>query len=391
MQNILGQSRAIDALQANLQSGRLHHAYIFHGPKGVGKFTTARAFAKLLLCPAPSANLTGQIEACGQCDACRMMQVAGSTDDKDTADNPFDTETHPDYHVIRKELAGVSSVASLRTRKQMNIPIDLLRELMIGGKTSDDHFHDAAAFKTAQLGHNKVFIIDEAELLASNQNESQNALLKTLEEPSAGTYLILVTSSEDRLLPTIRSRCQRVSFAPLPDALVEQWLDDHADKLSVKQRDWLVQFAAGSLGRVQLALDYDLYDWAKAILPALNDMRKDRFPAVLGGVMAGQINQFAETWVDRHKNASKDAANKLAATLMWTLLTQCARGRIAAISAKCHADDPLAAQARLDPWLGLIEAVGEAEQALGSNVNIGLVTDALVARMHDYLSPVGAT
>ncbi len=379
MQDILGQSRAIDALQANLHTGRLHHAYIFHGPKGVGKFTTARAFAKILLCQDQQSTLTGQIEACDACEACRMMSAVAEED------SAFDGETHPDFHVIRKELAGVSSVATLRTRKQMNIPIDLLREHMIGGKTSDDRFHDAAAYKTAQLRHNKVFIIDEAELL---DQYGQNALLKTLEEPPAGTYIVLVTSSEEHLLPTIRSRSQRVPFAPLPDEVTRTWIDEHAGRMAQKHRDWLVQFCAGSLGLAQLALEFNLVDWAKTVLPAINEMQKDRYPSTLGADMAELIKQFAETWVEAHKNASKEAANKQAAGLMWMLITQFARHQIDKLGKQCEPGDLIGSEAALEPWLGIIDAVREAERALASNVNIGLVTDALVAAMHERLSPV---
>lgn len=302
-------------------------------------------------------------------------------------ENVFDNETHPDYHVIRKELAGVSSVATLRTRKQMNIPIDLLREKMIGGRTSDDKFHDAAAYKTAQQHHNKVFIIDEAELL---DPVGQNSLLKTLEEPPAGTYIILVTASEDHLLPTIRSRSQRVPFAPLPDEHVQKWLDDNAAGMKENHRDWLVRFCSGSLGLAALALNFKLTDWAKAVLPAINDMQKGHYPTALGTDMSELIKQFAEEWVDQHKNASKDAANKQAAGLMWTMVTQHARHQLKKLSDQCQPGDLLGADTALRPWLNVIDAVRDAERALGSNVNINLVTDAMVAQVFECLSPVAA-
>jgi len=406
MDIILGQTRAVDVLQASLQTGRLHHAYIFHGPKGVGKFTAAREFAKVLLCHEPQRDLMGRISACGSCESCRLMvppvlteplpgaKKAGKkrkSDDEDDDDeetgqvqDSFDRESHPDYHVIRKELAAMSSITELRKRKQMNIPIDLLRELMIGGKTMDGTYHDGAAFKSPRLNHQKVFIIDEAELL---DHVGQNALLKTLEEPSPGTYIILVTSSEDRLLATIRSRCQRVVFTALPEQVVAQWIASKGmSDLTDHQVQWLIRFAAGSLGRVELALNYDLYSWAKAVLPAVNQMKEDRYATLLGPQIAELINGFAERWVDEHPSASKDAANKQAAGLMWTLITQYARQKIGEAAARATPGDPIAAENAMEPWIGVIEAIGEAEKNLASNVNMGLVCDALVATMHRALA-----
>jgi len=407
MDIILGQTRAVDVLQASLQTGRLHHAYIFHGPKGVGKFTAAREFAKVLLCHEPQRDLMGRISACGSCESCRLMvppvlteplpgaKKAGKkrkSDDEDDDDDDetgqvqdsFDRESHPDYHVIRKELAAMSSITELRKRKQMNIPIDLLRELMIGGKTMDGTYHDGAAFKSPRLNHQKVFIIDEAELL---DHVGQNALLKTLEEPSPGTYIILVTSSEDRLLATIRSRCQRVVFTALPEQVVAQWIASKGStELTEHQVQWLIRFSAGSLGRVELALNYDLYSWAKAVLPAVNQMKEDRYATLLGPQIAELINGFAERWVDEHPSASKDAANKQAAGLMWTLITQYARQKIGEAAARATPGDPIAAENAMEPWIGVIEAIGEAEKNLASNVNMGLVCDALVATMHRALA-----
>src|SRR5690606_4650358 len=117
---------------------------------------------------------------------------------------------HPDLHVVTKELARYSEDRSTRERKLTQIPVDVLRTELI-----------EPVYRAAQMGHGKVFIVDEAELL---NDAGQNAMLKTLEEPPAGTTIILVTSIQDRLLPTIRSRCQRVAFVPLPDSVVSRWL-----------------------------------------------------------------------------------------------------------------------------------------------------------------------
>jgi len=386
MDEVLGQSQAAEVLERQLASGRLHHAYVFHGPVGVGKCTAALAFARILLCPHAQADLTGRVTACGECRSCQLMPDP-TAESEATEDAGAAATAHPDLHVIRKELCAVSSVNTVRNRKQLNIPVDLLRELVIGGTTSDGRYHDAPAYKSSHLRHGKVFIIDEAELL---ERAGQNALLKTLEEPPPGTTLILVTSSEDRLLPTIRSRCQRVAFVPLPDEAVDQWLEREAGELSDEDRQWLRLFAGGSLGRARIALDYELAAWAREVLPAIDAMARGEAQGELGGRLAKLIDDFAKAWVKDRPKASKEAANKLAAGLMWSLIASHARQQLKALSARCEADDPIADEAVLSPWLGVIEVLREAEGLLASNVNLSLVCDHLVSRMDQAMRHSGA-
>ena len=85
--------------------------------------------------------------------------------------------------------------------------------------------HDAPAYRKSVLGNGKVFIIDEAELM---DNNGQNSILKTLEEPLE-TPIILVTSRPERLLPTVRSRCDHVRFGPLSDEDMRKWLDENVE------------------------------------------------------------------------------------------------------------------------------------------------------------------
>ena len=105
--HILGQSRALRALGCALASGHVHHAWIFHGPAGVGKFRTAEEFARILLDPASTSINRERFQAPRDTPCARLI----------------DAGTHPDFHVIRKELAGISESRELRDRKQMNIPL----------------------------------------------------------------------------------------------------------------------------------------------------------------------------------------------------------------------------------------------------------------------------
>ncbi len=358
MQHILGQPRAIETLQSVLQSGRIHHAWIFSGPFGVGKFTTAEAFATILLDPDAAPDLSGQI----------------ASDPDGRIPTLIRNDSHPDHHVIRKELALYSSNAQLRSRKLLNIPLDLLRERMIGGQSGDGKRHEALAFKTAALNHGKVFIIDEAELIDRN---GQNAMLKTLEEPPPRTYIILVTSRPERLLPTIHSRCQHVRFTPLDEDAMAQWVARQELDLTPEALAWVLRFAQGSPGRALLAAEYGLDEWAVELTPMLEQLERGDFPPDLGETMASFVGGFAEAWVKNHDNASKDAANKDGARQLFSLLATHARGRI---------DDALAAGTDPEPYLDVIDLIADAERQLFSNVNMKIVLENLAAQWRRRLS-----
>ncbi|MCE9591269.1 MAG: hypothetical protein K8S99_12170 [Planctomycetes bacterium] len=358
MDHIIGQSRAIDVLQSSLRSGRVPHAFIFHGPAGVGKFTTALGFARVMLCHEPANDLSGNVAACGACESCKLIP-----------DRPgaAASSAHPDLHLVVKELALYSEDRQTRERKLSNIPLAVLEQHVL-----------QPVSRSALLRHNKVVVVDEAELIDAR---GQNLLLKTLEEPPAGTYVVLVTSSEHELLPTIRSRCQRVAFLPLPEETIRAWAEEHAHAWSPQSRAWLTDFAGGSLGRAALAVEYDLGRWAQRVLPAIDAAAQGKYPSDLGGAMGAMMDEFAKSWVDRHEKASKDAANKLGASLMWAVITHYARRKMQTLAAKVKPDDPVAAESSLEPWAGVIDAVNDAEREIDANVQMSLASDHLVSRL----------
>ncbi len=368
MDQIIGQQNAISVLQSAYDHHKLHHAYIFHGARGVGKFTTAIAFSQLLLCQNVQQDLTGRHHACQACGSCQRF---GSLQALEDGSHP-----HPDIHIINKELALISSNATLRNRKLMNIPVDLIREHLVGGQSSDGRFHQSAAYKKPTAGQAKVFIIDDAHLLDAS---GQNALLKTLEEPPTDTFLILITPQEDRLLATIKSRCQRVGFSAISDQAILDYFQQHCPDIDQKQLDWSRRFAQGSLGQAWLINQYDLYQWAKTILPAIIQMTRSQFPYQLGGQMAELVDGFAKNWVANHKNASKDAANKMGADLVWSIISLFARERLMA--------DASGGEPAIEPWLSLIDAVEQGHKAISSSVNMTLAMDHFVNLTYQGLDP----
>jgi len=350
--SILGQNRALEILQSALNSGRFHHAWIFSGPKGVGKFTVAMRLARVLLDP----------ELRDRPDALTDPQPSHS---ESRIQQQISLGTHPDLHIIRKEMVLYSEDRQLRDKKQTNIPIDLLRERVIGGK-SGETIHEAAAYRTAMLGQGKVFIIDEAELLA---REAQNAMLKTLEEPPPQTWLFLITSQPEDLYATIHSRCQQVRFGRLDDAAMQQWAKgielEVGGQRSEDEKAWALEFAEGSPGVAKVALEYGFAEWQAKLDPMLADLSRGKFPVQMGATLGELAETFAQAWVKNHKNASKDAANKDATRHLFSLLAAFARKRLAALD-----DD-------VDRWAAAIDLLAEAERQLDSNVNMKLVLENL--------------
>lgn len=354
LDEVIGQERAVSTLRAAIQSRRIHHAWVFHGPPGTGKFTTALAFAAVILDPTAAPDLSGRIEPDPDSPTQRMV-AAG---------------THPDLHIVVKELAAVSREASVRDSKQRNIAKAVLEEFLLEPAAR------TAAVPAGALA-SKVFIVDEAELIDA---VGQNALLKTLEEPAPGSVIILVTASEERLLPTIRSRCQRVAFVPLPPEGMLRWMKTQGVDLSgldAASRDWLLAFAAGSPGVAKLALDTGLVEWHRTLAPMLAEVDKGRYPVEMGVTMAKLVDDWAAAWVDGPggKNASKDAANKAAARQMFRLVTEHYRSRLRQAAARGEGEEAL------NRALGAIDLVGQAGRQAEASVNAVFVMDNLVAQL----------
>ena len=339
-----GQDRALSVLQQSMQSGRLHHAWVFHGPEGVGKFTAAVSWAAMLLDPSTAPDLGGRFAP--DLESHTQQLVAAGT--------------HPDFFVIRKELTPFAKDASVRNNKQRSIPKAIVDEYLVQPA--------ALAPSMAQGGMaGKVFIVDEAELMGL---PVQNAILKTLEEPGPGTLIILVTSSEDRLLPTIRSRCQRVGFLPLDDEAMRRWIAAQGFDLSAEAHHWYINYASGSPGRFSRAVESDLYSWHSQINPMLSRAIRGEHPPGLGTLMNSLIEDWASSWVKQGdklgQNRSKEAANQKAASMMLSLVAQQARPALSDASQSGRA-------------LQTIDSVTRASEELNTNVSYKLVMEHLVA------------
>ena len=349
---ILGQDRALETLAKSLGSGHFPHAWIFYGPRGTGKCTAALRVAAVIVDP-----LSG--------DAQRTKCVANLHTPSATF---LRAGTHPDVRIIRAELAGSSADRELRDRKQNNIPVALLREHMIGGVSSGGARIDAAVYRSSVMGAGKVFIIDEAERL---ETDGQNVLLKTLEEPPPGTVIILVTNSLDRLLPTVRSRCQTLGFFPLAEAQMNGWLDANLGEVNGAAREFIQMYAAGSPGAAVTAVALGLQSLHADLLPMIDQLERGEFPLAMSDRMNDFAAEVAEAAVKRNENASKEAANRRATAVMFSVIGAEVQLRMRASSTSV---------AKLEYWAKVPDIIADAERNLQANVNQKLVLADFVAQ-----------
>jgi len=353
LDEVIGQTPAKRVLKAAVQSGRVHHAWIFSGPSGVGKRTTARAFAAALLDPTTGPNLTGEF----------------APDPASTVQRLVRAGTHPDLHYIYKEHAVLSRDEKVRKGKQTTIAKEVLEEFLTEPAT-----RTRVMIGDSLIG--KAFIIDESELIAP---VGQNTLLKTLEEPPAGTVIILITANEEKLLPTIRSRCQRVGFTSLDDAEFDAWLRISNLDIENTQRDWLRSFAAGSPGAARLAMSCDLFTWRVIVEPILTDIDNRKFDIEASARISDLVNDHAEAETKANANASKDGANKVWSRRMLAFIAEHYRRalrRHTGQSAYQGVDDPETARI-----LAAIEAINDAEGYVATNVSTALIFENLLVQL----------
>ena len=280
------QDRAHRVIQRALNCGRMPHAYLFAGPEGVGKEMLAMRLTKVLLCGSPNRRPMPQgvfpqsddpptlaeqgmgqpartggsgfrvqgsvghedmpmqsrghgtpdsaLDACGRCEDCVLV----------------DAGTHPDLHLIYRQLNKQHPDSTIRKQKALVLGVDIIRHFLI----------DPAGMKPSR-GRAKVFVVREAERL----NESaQNALLKTLEEPPPDTFIVLLTEALDRMLPTTRSRCQQVLFQSLPVDFVAEQVRARRPEAEAVQVAYAARHAGGSLGAALRLIDDSLFGLKRA-------------------------------------------------------------------------------------------------------------------------------
>lgn len=191
MENILGHENIKRELYENIIKKELSHAYMFEGLKGIGKLSLAKEFSKIVMCE------KGDKIACNSCNSCKVF------------------ENSPDFKIIYPEGTSIK-VEQIKTLND-----DILLKPIVSDK--------------------KIYIIDDAELM---NEQAQNKLLKTLEEPPQYAIIILIVSNKDKVIKTIKSRCTMLHFSPLDEDMITSYFKD---KVIDKE---IISYARGSIGKV---------------------------------------------------------------------------------------------------------------------------------------------
>jgi DNA polymerase-3 subunit delta' len=330
--DIFGQERALEALRLAYRADRLPHGLIFAGPAGVGKATTARALAATFLCDQPKGDLP-----CGGCESCRVLEAGN----------------HPDYHVVTKELIRYHDKTG--KSKGVELSINVIRPEVV-----------EPAGRKAVLGRGKVFVIEQAELM---NPPAQNALLKTLEEPAGRTLLVLLTDQPGALLPTIRSRCQVIRFAGLPEPAVRKELEKRG--VDGAQAAEAARLASGSLGVALRWIEDGVTSLAGELTGQIDRIAEGRPTEDLPGWFRRAAEAYAEKQLERDKLASKDAATREGLGLYLRIAAEHVRMKMAATQ------DPDA----LEQACATIDAIARAETYLDENVNVAIALQQLAATL----------
>jgi len=330
--DIIGQQAAVDALRRLLGTGRVPHALVFRGPESVGKASVARIFAASLLCAGEGS------EACGECPSCRSLA----------------SSSHPDFTSVTFEPRPSDG--------------ELRKEIVIDQIRAVNHLAGVAPRQSPR----RIFMIDPADGM---NRESQNGLLKTLEEPPGNAVLILVASRPHMLLPTVRSRCFSVGFSPLSPGDLTRMLSTRGLSSAEAQAR-----AALAGGRPGTALELDLEAMSERreeilrMLEALASASRrelGNLPA-MGAALAGKDETYLVTGLELLQSLLRDSARSASAPgedpgLVHLDLAQ----RLSALGQRIGA----ARAARL------VASVDRARGYLRINVNRTLLAESLLAEV----------
>lgn len=246
---VVGQARVKAALRNALREGRLAHAYLFSGPEGAGMDAAAIALARAALCE------TGPDGPCGSCRQCALTAALQHPDlflhfplpvgrNEGADDDPIARLAPQEVEAVRREvsLKAADPYHEISVPRAGQIKVNSIRAMR----------------RQASLGSfdrgRKVFLLFDAGAMTP---EAANALLKTLEEPAAGTLIVLTSSDPDALLPTVVSRCQHVRFDRLTEGEIAAALAAR-EGIDASRAALVAKLASGSYARARLLLGEDL-------------------------------------------------------------------------------------------------------------------------------------
>jgi len=346
------QGAALRRIQQALSRDRVPHAYLFHGPDGVGKETLARGLAQLLLCERPdeaelaadqaaAVGLSRLRQGCGRCENCRLVAA----------------ETHPDFHLVYRQLHRDHPDPDVRKRKGLDLGVDVLR-----------HFVIDKVGLTPLRGRAKVFVLRNADEMTV---QAQNALLKTLEEPPGATFIVLLVSAVDRLLPTTLSRCQLVRFDGLPQNFIGEKLVKLRGGLSAERVEWCARCGEGSLGRALEYADDELFELHQRLAAGLT-RRGEQSDAATAKAWTDEASALGERYRKRDPDITDAEATRRGLATVFHLAAAWYADRF---RTEADAAGPVDAESAA----AAINRLAEAERQLDLNANTQLIVETLLA------------
>ena len=329
---VIGHQQPKRFLQAALRSERLAHALLFHGEERIGKLLTARVLAQAVNCEADP--LPDPPDACGACRSCQQIE----------------TGSHPDVTILTATSGK--------------------------GETENAREIESRFIYRPLIGRLKIVILDNADLL---RREAANALLKTIEEPPPDSLIILVSSRPEALLPTIRSRCQEIRFAPLALDAVEA---------AVRRRRGLPEkdarfLAVVSGGRLGLALEAE---------PEVLRAERAEFLRLVSPETVESISGLMSACETIGKSDQAEASlSWLAAWFRDLVIVKVGGDRARLLNADCLDElDTLAARLKVETIADLAAYVESMHRGLERNLNKQLMLEGLLLRLRAALQAKAA-
>jgi len=299
--SVIGQTRVKDLLRRSIAAHELAHAYLFYGNRGVGKQAMAIEFARTILCT------SGGVESCGTCPSCRKVEQLRHPDlnlvfplpvgkGETTGDDPIESLDPEQIELVREQirLKSENPYYEIGIPKANFIKINSVRGLK---RTSS---------MTSVEGSWKVFLIFDADLMNA---EAANSLLKTLEEPTEHTILVLTTSAKDKLLPTIISRCQLIQFSPLQDAEIAAALQEREHR-SPDEAMLAAKVAQGSYAEACKLLSSNLVDERGDVLKFIRaslGWKEVSLTEMIDGLASPNDRRAVEQWLKILQTWLRDA------------------------------------------------------------------------------------
>mgnify|MGYP001056566049 CR=1 FL=1 len=323
---IVGHEKLIEHLQNAIRMDKVSHAYIFNGEDGVGKNLMANCFSMALECE------EGGVCACGHCKSC-LQAISGN---------------HPDIIRVNHE-KSVISVDDIR--------LQLNSDILIKPYSS----------------RKKIYIVDEAEKM---NEQAQNALLKTLEEPPEYAVILLLTNNSSRFLPTILSRCITLNFKPVAKEKIKTYLMEQY-QIPDYQAELSAEFSAGNLGKAILYSSSEEFGEIKdEVVHILKYLREMEYQELLEA-----LKYFSEK-----KQAMDECLDLMVLWFRDVLIFKATRDANRVLYKKELSE--IRSQARVISFEGLneiLEAISKLRLRLKANVNFEVAAELMLLTIQDYL------